>query len=387
MPSHTRYRPTPASCTLARDASQCAATRPSQHPGGGEAARRRTPFSTDQRTGPIPSSAAGGDCRIQPPWLHCCGGWIHRYRRPRFVLPVTLLFLPVGHTRTWCRRKSPVLFVFFPAGTALRAAFRLIKACVLKMKMPLSAASAQALCAGHNFSSIIDPGSWTLTCAPYCVAGCSSWRYYIAVHRKNEAARCCSAARSRCRPCAVPPQWWWGRTPEFDSSLACHPTPALSDESAIIPRALHWTAGSEWLRPVKHPCVVACMGLGSLAGRRDGDERRRGARAGARCRPCRQEAQHSNSARVDFGDPLEALCPPMHRRPLGLATGKGGLCLCQTHLSCRKHYAQLLGGPSAYPPSASRCLSTRLRMEQLGNGNAKPGKPNAVPISPTRLLP
>lgn len=123
---------------------------------------------------------------------------------------------------------------------------------------------------------------------------------------------------------------------------ACHPTPALSDESEIISRALHWTAGSEWLRPVKHPCVVVCMGLGSLAGRRDGDERQRGARAGARCRPCRQEAQHSNSARVDFGDLLEALSPPDAPSPTWLGHRVGGRCLCQTHLSCRKHYAQLI---------------------------------------------
>lgn len=109
---------------------------------------------------------------------------------------------------------------------------------------------------------------------------------------------------------------------------ACHPTPALSDESEIISRALHWTAGSEWLRPVKHPCVVVCMGLGSLAGRRDGDERQRGARAGARCRPCRQEAQHSNSARVDFGDLLEALSPPRCTvAHLAWPPGRGALSL------------------------------------------------------------
>ena len=164
LPSHTRYRPTPASCTLARDASQCAATGPSQHPGGGEAARRRTPFSTDQRTGPIPSSGAGGDCRIQPPWLHCCGMDIVG-RGSSY--PLLSSFCQSVTQERGVDATHPVLFVFFPAGTALREAFRLIRACVVRC--PFQLLQAQALCAGHNFSSIIDPGSWTThMCSVLC---------------------------------------------------------------------------------------------------------------------------------------------------------------------------------------------------------------------------
>ncbi len=111
-----------------------------------------------------------------------------------------------------------------------------------------------------------------------------------------------------------------------------------------------------------------------------GCERRRGARAGARCRPCRQEAQHANSARVELqrpaGSPLPSP-PPMHcRPPLGLAAGRGQVVFVRSDaaLSCRKHYAQQLGGPSGYPPSASRCLSSPSKNGTFGKWKRKAGE-------------
>ena len=221
---------TPASAPLYAMRASAPRQAPSQHPGGGEAARRRHFPPTSE---PAPSRPVLLVAIVESNLRGCI---VVGYRRPRFVLLVALLFLPVGHTITNGVWTHHVLLVLFPAGTALRSGG--IQTQSICGEMPLSAASAQALCAAHNFSSIVNPGSRTHTCAPYCVAGCS-WRYQCTAKRGGPLLLCCEAPL----PTAPPRDGGEGHLNSIVLG-ACHPTPALSDESEIIPRALHWTAGS-----------------------------------------------------------------------------------------------------------------------------------------------
>ena len=68
------------------------------------------------------------------------------YRRPRFVLPVTLLFLPVGHTRTWCRRNSPRSVCLLPRRNCAQRGIQTHQG--MCGEMPLSAASGPSALRG-----------------------------------------------------------------------------------------------------------------------------------------------------------------------------------------------------------------------------------------------
>jgi hypothetical protein len=199
-------------------------------------------------------------------------------------------------------------------------------------------------------------------------------------------------------PTAHHAKMWWGRIRGLNSIVPVGPlTSALSDEDEIHrDSSLDDCGAQSGPGPVQNLCVRCLRGNRKVLGM--------GTRSDhgvllvlARCRALQVQGP---AARQRAGDPTPAtfgeLEAPTHTRA---ATGGGTWVLSdRTQVSCRKHYAQELNGPSACAsplcvngaglkvemPLCLSCPCSHIICLQKWNpsGNAKPGKQRGFPVVP-----